>query len=53
MSGKQSQALAIRAIHGSSVKDVIGCLHTPIYNTTTFDLPSAADLLADLAQALA
>lgn len=45
MSGKQSNTLATRAIHGHTSKDAHGSPHMPIYNTTTFAFPSTADLL--------
>lgn len=45
MSGKQSNTLATRAIHGHASKDAHGSPHTPIYNTTTFAFASTADLL--------
>lgn len=42
---KQRQALATRAVHGSTRKDAHGSPYTPIYNTTTFAFSSTADLL--------
>lgn len=48
-----SAGLSTRCIHAGEIVDAHGSPHTPIYNTTTFKFASAADLIADLEQALA
>lgn len=45
MTSDSHHALATRAIHGSTLKDVHGSPHLPLYNTTTFAFASTADLL--------
>lgn len=48
-----SPGLATRCVHAGEIEDARGSPYTPIYNTTTFKFASAADLIADLEQALA
>src|SRR3990172_2479309 len=42
---KSNYDLSTRCVHAGEVKDAEGSPHTPIYNTTTFEFRSTADLL--------
>lgn len=46
------EGLPTPCVHAGQIVDAHGSPHTPICNTTTFKLPTTADLIADLDRAL-